>query len=143
MKKGRWIYKHSRLTKRFISIINKAICGEVSQFCKEIEGRKMENIIKKETMGSVEIFILAPGVGQDAVRVSADKESSNLYVEAVPVLTGALAEEVELNFKHTIEVDKKYDVATASVAVLNGIVSIRVMADCERIVDIHPVSSGK
>ena len=103
----------------------------------------MGNIIQKETIGSVEIFILAPGVKRDTVKVSADKESSRLYVEAAPDLSGVLAEEVELSFKHTIEVDKKYDVATATVDVFNGIISVRVAADSERIVKIHPASNGK
>lgn len=103
----------------------------------------MGNIVKKESMGSIEILILAPGVNEQMLKVSADRESSNLYVEAKPELKGVFADEVELGFSHTIEIDKKYDVATAKVSVVDGVVRIFVSANSERIVGIYPAPEGK
>ncbi len=104
----------------------------------------MGNIIKKESVGSVEMLILAPGVHEKILKVSADKESSNLYVDAKPELVGtACADEVELGISHAIEVDAKYDVSTAKVSVSDGIIRIVVSANSERIIDIHPSPASK
>lgn len=97
-----------------------------------------DNIIKKENLDSCVLLVVAPGVAPNELKVSADTETSTLYVSATPEVPKEFENELELDLSLTISVDAKYNVSRAAVVVSDGIVLITLPVNSERIITVHP-----
>ncbi len=100
----------------------------------------MENVVKHETLETLQYFFMAPGICAQDVVVNADREESVLYIEAKESSTASkeLLDLVNLSIRHKLQVDAKYDVASTQVKVENGIVTVTLSVQKDRVVKVHP-----
>lgn len=100
----------------------------------------MSNVIKHETLDTLQFFLMAPGISAQDVTVNVDCEDSKIYIEAKKSSTAPeqLTEDFDLAIHKDIDVDKKYDVANAQVKVEHGIITITLQVQKDRVVKVHP-----
>lgn len=107
-----------------------------TNYNEEIQTEKeMGNYKTEVTLESTTIIIDAKGLVKDDIDFRTDKEENTLHIETKKELSASklIKTHIDLGFKETIVVDKKYDVTKLSAKLENGILLVTIPVQEDRI----------